>query len=162
MLKKSTWLAVAIVLFTLVMFVSSVTALEMNEDSRTVLKNQEGETIVLGLEQYVHGKELFSYACASCHGQGMTKTNPNIGMDLKSLSRAYPPRDNLEGLVGFLKNPKTYDGEINMSLFHPSIESADIYPTMRNLTEDDLVALAGFVLIEPQVNDRWAAGKYSR
>lgn len=162
MLKKYTWLTVAIVLLTFVMFVSSATALELNEASRTVLQNEQGEKIVVSLKQYKEGKKLFSYACASCHGQGMTKTNPNVGMDLETLALATPPRDNIQGLVDFLKEPKSFDGEVDISEFHPGIESADIFAKMRNLTEDDLVDLASFVLVEPQVNERWAAKKYSR
>lgn len=162
MLKKYTWLAVAIVLLTFVMFVNSATAIELNEASRTVPLNEEGKTIVVKLKQYKEGKRLFSYACASCHGQGMSKTNPNVGLDLETLSLATPPRDNIQGIVDFLKEPMSFDGEKDISEEHPGIESADVFPKMRNLTEDDLVDLAGFLLVEPKVNERWAANKYSR
>ncbi|MGK7900941.1 MAG: photosystem II cytochrome c-550 [Hormoscilla sp.] len=162
MLKKSTWLAVAIVLFTFVMFVNSATAIQLDEAKGTVLLNEEGETIVVKSDQYKEGKKLFGYACASCHGQGMSKTNPNVGLDLENLSLADPPRDNIQGLVDFLKAPMSFDGEKDISEEHPGINSANVFPKMRNLTEDDLVDLAGFVLVEPKVNDRWAAKKYSR
>lgn len=162
MLKKSTWLAVAIVIFTFVMFVSSATAIQIDEANSTVLLNEEGETSVVKEDQYKEGKKLFGYACSSCHGQGMTKTNPNVGLELETLKLATPPRNNIEGLVAFLKAPMSFDGEDDISEEHPGINSADIFPKMRNLTEDNLVDLAAFLLVEPQVNERWAANKYSR
>jgi len=162
MLKKSTWLAVAIVLLTFVMFVNSATAIQLDKAKGTVLLNEEGETILVKEDQYQEGKKLFGYACSSCHGQGMTKTNPNVGLELKTLSLATPPRDNIKGMVDFLKAPMSFDGEDDISEEHPGIISADIYPKMRNMTEDNLVDLAGFLLVEPQVNERWAAKKYSR
>ncbi len=162
MLKKYTWLAVAIVLLTFVMFVSSVTALELDEATRTVPQNEDGETIVLTEKQLDNGKKQFNYACSSCHGQGMTKTNPNIGLDLETLSLATPPRDNIQGIVDFLKAPMSFDGEEDISEEHPGINSADIFPKMRNLTEDDLVDIAGYLLTQPQIESRWAGGKSAR
>lgn len=162
MLKKSTWLAVAIVLLTFVMFVSSATAIQLDEANSTVLLNEKGETIVVSEKQYKDGKKLFGYACSSCHGQGMSKTNPNVGLDLETLSLATPPRDNIQGLVDFLKAPMSFDGEDDISEEHPGINSADVFAKMRNLTEDELVDIAGFLLVEPKVNERWAAKKYSR
>ncbi|MEM8602467.1 MAG: cytochrome c-550, partial [Cyanobacteria bacterium P01_H01_bin.121] len=42
----------------------------------------------------------------------------------------------------------------------PSKKSADIYPKMRNLTDDDLVAIAGHILLQPKVQgSKWGAGK---
>jgi photosystem II cytochrome c550 len=162
MLKKYTWPAVAIVLLTFVMFVSSVTALELDEASRTVSQNERGDTIVMSTKQLVNGKKQFNYACSSCHGQGMTKTNPNVGLDLETLSLATPPRDNIQGLVDFLQIPKSFDGEVDISEYHPGIKSADVFPKMRNMTEDDLVDLAGYMLAQPQIESRWAAGKGAR
>jgi photosystem II cytochrome c550 len=59
-----------------------------------------------------------------------------------------------------MKNPTTYDGEIEISEIHPSIKSADIFTEMRNLTDDDLTAIAGHILIQPKiVGIRWGGGK---
>ena len=62
-----------------------------------------------------------------------------------------------------MKNPTSYDGFEEIYELHPSLKSADIYPEMRNLTEDDLYSLAGFMLIEPKVKGKqWGGGKIFR
>ena len=59
-----------------------------------------------------------------------------------------------------MKNPTTYDGEEEIAEIHPSIKSADIYPAMRNLRDDELVAIAGHVLVQPKIlGDKWGGGK---
>ena len=158
MLKKLIGLAVAIIL-TFGLVVGSATAVELSEAVRTVPLNQ-GDTTVLSLKQVQEGKRLFNYACAQCHAGGVTKTNQNVGLDPEALALATPPRNNIEGLVDFMKNPTTYDGEEEIAELHPSIKSADIYAAMRNLTEDDLVSIAGHVLLQPKiVREQWGGGK---
>jgi photosystem II cytochrome c550 len=115
---------------------------------------------VLSLKQVQEGKRLFNFACAQCHVGGVTKTNQNVGLDPESLALATPPRDNIEGLVDYMHNPTSYDGEEEISELHPSTKSADIYPAMRNLKEDDLVAIAGHILVQPKVvGQKWGGGK---
>ncbi len=160
MFKRLIGLAVATILFTLQLVVGSATAVELNETVRAVPVNDKGETTVLSLKQVKQGKRLFNYACAQCHAGGVTKTNQNIGLDPEALALATPPRNNIEGLVDYMKNPTTYDGEEEIAELHPSIKSADIYAAMRNLTEDDLVAIAGHILLQPKiVGEKWGGGK---
>jgi photosystem II cytochrome c550 len=140
--------------------VSPANALELDEDTRTVPLDVKGNSVVMTPEQVKRGKRLFNNACAICHVGGLTKTNPNVGLDTESLSLAVPPRDNVESLVNYLKNPKTYDGLKTISEIHPSIKSADIFPKMRFLTDEDLFAIAGHILIQPKiVNEKWGGGK---
>lgn len=83
-----------------------------------------------------------------------------MGLEPEALALATPNRNNIEGLVDYMKNPTTYDGEEEISELHPSIKSADIFTEMRNLTEDDLVAIAGHILLQPKiVGDKWGGGK---
>ncbi|NEP54217.1 MAG: cytochrome c-550, partial [Moorea sp. SIO3C2] len=83
-----------------------------------------------------------------------------IRLSAKDLALATPARDNLEGLVDYLKHPTTYDGEIDISIFHPSTDSADIFRYMRNVTKDELVDLAGYILYEVKTkNKTWGCGK---
>jgi photosystem II cytochrome c550 len=59
-----------------------------------------------------------------------------------------------------MKNPTSYDGLTSIAEIHPSLSSADIYPKMRDLTEDDLYAIAGHILIQPKVRGvQWGGGK---
>jgi photosystem II cytochrome c550 len=160
MLKRYIWLAVATVFFTFQMFVGNVAAAELDTATRTVPLNDKGDTIVLSLKQVKEGKRLFQYACAQCHVGGVTKTDPNVGLDPESLALATPPRGSIESLVDFMENPTSYDGENSIAEVHPSLKSKDNFPEMRNLTKDDLVAIAGHILLQPKVvGEKWGGGK---
>jgi photosystem II cytochrome c550 len=160
MLKKYLLLALATVLFSFQILVNSALALDLDEQTRTVKKNAAGDTLVLTQEQVDQGKRLFNNVCSQCHNGGITKTNPNVGLEPESLAGAIPARDNIESLVDYLKNPTTYDGVLEIADLHPSKKSADLYPEMRNLTDEDLAAIAGHILIQPKiVGDKWGGGK---
>lgn len=138
----------------------SVGALELDEYTRTVQLKQDGQTVTLTPEQVKRGKRLFNNVCAQCHNGGITKTNPNVGLDPESLSLATPSRNNLISLVDYMKDPLSYDGESSIAELHPSIKSAESFPKMRNLTDDDLFAIAGHILIQPKVaSEKWGGGK---
>jgi len=135
-------------------------ALELDEDTRTVNLDSKGNIVVMTPEQVKRGKRLFNNACGICHVGGLTKTNPNVGLDIESLGLAIPSRDNITNLVAYFKDPMTYDGTDSISEVHPSIKSADIFPKMRSLTDEDLFAIAGHILIQPKVvNEKWGGGK---
>jgi len=134
-------------------------AIELDEAARTIPLNST-KTITFTPEQVKRGKRLFNNSCSICHAGGVTKTNPNVGLDTEALSLATPSRNTVEGLVDYLKNPTTFDGLESIAEIHPSIKSADIFPKMRSLTEDDLVAIAGHILIQPKiVAEKWGGGK---
>jgi photosystem II cytochrome c550 len=160
MFRRLIGVFVVTILLTLQVLVGSATAVELDEATRTVPLNAQGDTIVLSLKQVKEGKRLFNFACAQCHAGGVTKTNQNVGLEPEALAGALPNRNNIEGLVDYLKNPTTYDGVIEISEIHPSLKSADIFPVMRNLTEEDLKAIAGHILLQPKVvGTKWGGGK---
>jgi photosystem II cytochrome c550 len=159
-MKRLILLAVATIFFAFQIGVRSVAAVELSEDIRTVRVNDAGDTVVLSLEQVQKGKRLFNESCSQCHAGGRTKTDANVGLALDVLAGATPPRDNIAALVDYMNNPTTYDGETEIYELHPSTRSADIYPEMRNLTEDDLEAIAGHILLQPKIIGRlWGGGK---
>lgn len=142
------------------LFAGEAIAAELDEATRTILANEAGDTVTLPVEEFLRGRKKFNQACAICHLGGITKTNPNVGLDTESLEGAFPARDNLAGLVDYLHNPTTYDGLVEISELHPSTKSTDLYPKMRNLTEDDLEAISAHILIMPKIlGDKWGAGK---
>lgn len=142
------------------LFVTTASAIELDEATRTIVVNDSGKTTVLTPEQVKRGKRLFNATCGACHVGGITKTNPNIGLDPEALSLATPRRDNVAALVDYMKNPTSYDGLESIAETHPSIKSADIYPRMRSLTEEDLTAIAGHILLQPKVlTEKWGGGK---
>ena len=138
---------------------SSSWAVELDAAVRTLPLNA-AKTVTLTPEQVKRGKRLFISTCSICHTGGITKTNPNVGLDTEALSLATPARNTIEGLVDYIKNPTTFDGLESIAEIHPSISSADIFPKMRTLTEDDLFAIAGHILIQPKiVAEKWGGGK---
>lgn len=160
MLKRYIWLAVATVFFTFQLFVSGAVAVELSAQTRTVTLNESGDTVVLTLKQVQNGKRLFNDTCSQCHSGGKTKTNPNVSLSPEDLAGAIPNRNNIEALVDYMKNPTTYDGFTEISEFHPSIKSADVFAEMRNLSDKDLYDIAGHILLQPRILGKmWGGGK---
>jgi photosystem II cytochrome c550 len=160
MLKKYSQLFSVLFLGIFSISVMSASAIDLDEATRTVVKDASGKTIVLTPEQVKRGKRLFNATCGACHVGGITKTNPNIGLDPEALSLATPRRDSIDSLVDFLKNPTSYDGLESIAEVHPSIASADIYPRMRSVTDEDLTAMAGHILLQPKIlTEKWGGGK---
>ena len=160
MIKKYSQLFSLVFVFIFSSFVATASAIDLDDATRTVVTNSSGKTIVLTPEQVKRGKRLFNATCGACHVGGITKTNTNISLDPEALSLATPRRDSIDSLVDFMKNPTTYDGFESIAETHPSIKSADIYPRMRSLTDEDLTAIAGHILLQPKVvGEKWGGGK---
>ena len=160
MIKKYSQLFSLVFFFIFGTFVATASAIDLDEATRTVVADSSGKTLVLTSEQVKRGKRLFNATCGACHVGGITKPNPNIGLDPEALSLATPRRDNVASLVDFLKNPTSYDGLESIAETHPSIKSADIYPRMRSITDEDLTAIAGHILLQPKVGaEKWGGGK---
>jgi len=160
MFKKYSQLFSVIFVCLFSIFVTSASAIDLDEATRTVVKDSSGTTVVLSPEQVKRGKRLFNATCGACHVGGVTKTNPNVGLDPEALSLATPRRDNIDALVDYLKNPTSYDGLESIAEVHPSIKSADLYPRMRSVTDDDLYAMAGHILLSPKIlTEKWGGGK---
>ena len=160
MLKKYSQLFSVLFFGIFSMSVMTASAIDLDEATRTVVKDGSGKTIVLTPEQVKRGKRLFNATCGACHVGGITKTNPNIGLDPEALSLATPRRDSIDSLVDYLKNPTSYDGLESIAEVHPSIASADIYPRMRSVTDEDLTAMAGHILLQPKIlTEKWGGGK---
>nr|YP_010952333.1 photosystem II cytochrome c550 [Gloiopeltis furcata]WMP14002.1 photosystem II cytochrome c550 [Gloiopeltis furcata] len=158
--EKNTWQFFTILALTFTLTVSPIYAIELDEATRTVPLEESGRTILLTPEQAKRGKRLFNNSCAQCHNGGVTKTNPNIGLELESLKLATPARDNINGLIDYMKDPTSYDGATSIAELHPSIKSAEIFPKMRNLTNEDLFAIAGHILMQPKIGaEKWGGGK---
>ena len=139
---------------------ANVLAIDLDEATRTVTLDGSGKTTILTPEQVKRGKRLFNATCGACHVGGITKTNPNVGLDPEALSLATPRRDNIVALIDYLKNPTSYDGLDSIAEVHPSIKSADIYPRMRSLTDEDLYSIAGHIMLQPRVvTEKWGGGK---
>nr|YP_010020992.1 cytochrome c550 [Chaetoceros muellerii]AYM54684.1 photosystem cytochrome c550 [Chaetoceros muellerii]QOK36011.1 cytochrome c550 [Chaetoceros muellerii]UHB41340.1 cytochrome c550 [Chaetoceros sp. DS1] len=160
MLKKYSKFCALIFVAIFNIFITAAFAIDLDEATRTVVVDNAGNTTVLTPEQVKRGKRLFNATCGACHVGGITKTNPNVGLDPEALSLATPRRDNISALVDYIKNPTTYDGLESIAEVHPSIKSADIYPRMRSLTDEDLYSIAGHIMLSPKIaSEKWGGGK---
>lgn len=72
--------------------------------------NEQGQTGLFSPEDLSEGKQLFKNNCMSCHVGGATLPNPRVSLSLKALKGATPPRDNIAGLVAYMRQPTSYDG----------------------------------------------------
>ena len=62
-----------------------------------------------------------------------------------------------------MHHPTTYDGETPIAELHPSMDSADIFTEMKNLSEKDMYAIAGHILMQPKIlGEQWGGGKTVR
>jgi len=147
-------------LTTMLCFSSASFAIDLDENRGTVPLDSSGTTVILTPEQVKRGKRLFNASCGQCHVGGITKTNPNLGLEPDALSLATPARDNVNALIDYLKNPTSYDGLESIAELHPSTKSADIFPKMRSLSDEDLFAISGHVLLQPKLaGEKWGGGK---
>jgi photosystem II cytochrome c550 len=160
MLKRFILGVIATLFFALQLPIDAALAVEIDPAYRTVKVSEQGATTTLSQEQVERGKRLFGDTCSQCHMAGRTKTNPNVTLSQASLEGAEPPRDSIVAIVDYLEHPTTYDGEQDLSEFHPNTNRADLYPEMRNLTQEDLENVAGFILVQPKIlGIRWGGGK---
>ena len=159
-------LAVYAVLAALILafaFADGAIAVEIDRANRTVPLDDSGQRATLTVEQFSQGQREFNSSCAQCHIDGSTKTNPDVDLSPETLANATPARDNIKSIVDYLNEPTTYDGLRSIAELHPSKPNADIFPTMRNLSNEDLAAIAGYILAEPNiVGEQWGGGKPRR
>ena len=151
------------ILILIISWMHTAIAAEIDPDIRTVPLNASGEQIMLTTKQLAVGQRKFNSSCAQCHLDGGTKTNPDVDLSSRTLAVATPPRDNVEGIVDYMENPVTYDGSASLAEFHPSISRSDLFPKMRDLSNEDLRAIAGYILVQPKVmGEQWGGGKPKR
>jgi photosystem II cytochrome c550 len=83
-----------------------------------------------------------------------------VGLDPETLALATPPRDSVNALVDYMKDPTSYDGETSIADLHPSLRSSDVFVKMRDLNDEDLRRIAGYILVAPKVQgQQWGGGK---
>ena len=144
----------------LLLMPSTVGALQWDAATLTVPADPSGTQITFSESEIKSGRKVFNTSCGTCHAGGITKTNQNVGLDPETLALATPPRDSVEALVDYMKDPTSYDGEMSISDLHPSLRSADVFVQMRNLSDEDLRRMAGYILVSPKVQGlQWGGGK---
>ena len=141
-------------------FSSPALAAQWDAETLTVPADVSGAEVTFTEQEIKTGRKVFNTSCGTCHAGGITKTNHNVGLDPETLALATPSRNSVEGLVDYLKDPTSYDGEYSIADLHPSMRSRDLYPAMRDLTDEDLRLMSGYILVAPKVlGKEWGGGK---
>jgi photosystem II cytochrome c550 len=156
------WLGViALLLFGVLSMPDSVGAVEIDPYVQRYLKasepislplNQAGESRSFTASDLSVGKRLFEVNCVSCHVGGATLPNPLVSLSLEDLKGATPPRDNINALVAFQREPLTYDGQ-DFGFGCRTVSE-------RWLTTGDLENLAAFVLRAGEVAPGWGTERF--
>ena len=141
-------------------FSSPALAAQWDAETLTVPADASGDQVTFSEQEIKTGRKIFNTSCGTCHAGGITKTNHNVGLDPETLALATPARDNVDSLVDYMKDPTSYDGEYSIADVHPSMRSSDLFVQMRDLTDDDLRLIAGYILVAPKVQgNQWGGGK---
>jgi len=144
----------------LVCFAGTANAAQWSSEQLTVPATPDGTTVTFSEKEVKAGRKIFNDSCGTCHAGGITKTNQNVGLDPETLALATPPRDSVDARGDYIKDPTSYDGEYSISDVHPSLRSSDVFVKMRDLDEDDLRLIAGYILVAPKVQgQQWGGGK---
>ena len=155
-----TLLALPLALLLLAGFGAPAQAAQWTTEQLTVPADADGTLVTFSEQEIRTGRKLFNNSCGECHAGGITKTNHTVGLDPETLALATPARDNVAALVDYMKDPTSYDGEYSISDVHPSIRSSDIFVKMRDLDDEDLRLMAGYILVAPKVQGiQWGGGK---
>ena len=155
-----TLLALPLALLLLAGFGAPAHAALWTAEQLTVPAAADGTLVTFSEQEIRTGRKLFNSSCGECHAGGITKTNHNVGLDPETLALATPARDNVAALVDYMKDPTSYDGEYSIADVHPSIRSSDIFVKMRDLDDEDLRTMAGYILVAPKVQgQQWGGGK---
>jgi len=159
-IRAVTRLLLVLPLALLVCFAGPASAARWDAATLTVPTGQAGTSVTFSEKEVKTGRKLFNESCGSCHAGGITKTNQNVGLDPETLALATPPRDTVDALVDFMKDPTSYDGEYSIADVHPSLRSSDVFVKMRDLDDEDLRLIAGYILVAPKVQGiQWGGGK---
>lgn len=113
----------------------------------TLQLNEQSESS-FSLEDLSRGKQLFEDNCMNCHVGGATLPNPQVSLSLTKLKGANPPRDNVNNLVAYFRQPMTYSGSEESYWCRKVPESW--------MSQEQVESLAAFVLTAAQKAPGWA------
>ena len=115
--------------------------------------DNKGQLMAFTAADFSVGKRLFEENCKNCHVGGATLPNPLVSLSLEDLKGATPPRNTIQGLVAYQREPLAYDGK-------------DFGFGCREVSEswistEDLQKLAAFVLRAAEVAPGWGTDRFS-
>lgn len=118
----------------------------------TLALDEQDQTKQFSPEDLSIGKELFEANCLNCHVGGATLPDPTVSLALNTLAGATPPRDNINALVAFLREPMTYDGS------EPTFWCRQVPETW--MPPEQIEKLAAFVLRAAEKAPGWGTSAF--
>ena len=114
----------------------------------------QGQTRLYSPADLSAGKQLFEQHCMNCHVGGATLPDPRVSLSRDTLAGATPPRDNINSLVAFLRQPMTYEGSEESFWCRQVPESW--------MPREQVENLAAFVLRAAQKAPGWGKDSFER
>ncbi len=115
--------------------------------------DHQGNTRLFSATDLETGKQLFERNCLNCHVAGGTLSNPSVSLSLADLQGAKPPRDTINALVAYVRQPMEYDGSEENLWCRQVPESW--------LAQAEVENLAGFVLRAAQEAPGWGVKRFT-
>jgi photosystem II cytochrome c550 len=112
----------------------------------------QGNTRLFSPEELSVGKQLFANNCINCHVGGANLPDPQVSLSLKKLQNASPPRDRINALASFIRQPMTYDGS------QETYWCRQMPPSL--LSQQEVESLAAFVLTAAQKAPGWGTENF--
>lgn len=116
--------------------------------------NGQGALKQFSAEDLSGGKRLFEQNCINCHVGGATLPDPTVSLSLSDLKGATPPRDTIDSLVAYMREPMVYDGS------EPTFWCREVPETW--LKREEVEKLAAFVLRAAQTAPGWGTERFDQ
>ncbi|MBH8560870.1 photosystem II cytochrome PsbV2 [Nostoc sp. CENA67] len=114
--------------------------------------DNQGNTRLFSPQELSVGKKLFESNCINCHVGGATLPDPEVSLSLEKLQKANPPRDRINALVTFMRQPMTYDGS------QETYGCRELPPSL--LSQQQLETIAAFILTAAQKAPGWGTESF--
>lgn len=114
--------------------------------------DSQGNTKNFSAIDLSEGKRLFEKHCLNCHVGGSTLQLPSVSLSLEDLHGTSPERDNINGLVAYMRNPMVYD---NSEENYWCRKVPDTW-----LPQEQVEQLAAFVIRAAQKAPGWGAESF--
>lgn len=111
--------------------------------------DEKGNTRAFTGEDFVDGKALFEQSCVNCHVGGITVQYPTVSLSLDALKGATPPRDHINNLVAYMRDPVSYDGT-DFNFWCRQVSESW-------MSEAEIEKLAAFILRAAEKVPNWGA-----
>ncbi|HIK13309.1 MAG TPA: photosystem II cytochrome PsbV2 [Oscillatoriaceae cyanobacterium M33_DOE_052] len=116
--------------------------------------DEQGNSGLFSPNQFLEGKQLFQQHCLNCHVGGATLPAPQVSLSLSALKGAMPPRDNINALVAYMRQPMSYDGsELNFWC-------REVPETW--LPDEQVNSIAAFILRAAQKAPGWGSKTFEK